>query len=100
MWEIVFGDYDADTTVLAGPSGYSPADRTNAEALLVQLPARLGALTDIATLKTLALVSNNPNGRQDQIFQVAVPELASVAVWAVFTGGIGCVFRRRRSAIE
>ncbi|MGE3638845.1 MAG: hypothetical protein AB7G28_09815 [Pirellulales bacterium] len=96
VWEVVFGDYDAVNTILAGPSGYNATDRSNADALLAQLPARGGTLSDIPTLKSLALVSSNPNGRQDQIFQVAVPELASLSVWSVLACAVGGIFRRRR----
>jgi len=96
VWEVVHGDSNVNTMINGSYWGISAAARALAGTYL----ANLGSLADVAGTTALALVKN---GKQDQLIQVqvaAVPEVASIAVWSLFSGIAGYVFSRRRRAIQ
>ncbi|QDU89353.1 hypothetical protein Pla175_27420 [Pirellulimonas nuda] len=101
VWEIVFGDGNANTALGGTTLDNDATIKSNAQALLDSLVAAgsLAPALDVANLKVLVLTNSEGNGvAQDQLIVVAVPEMASIMTWACLTGVLGVVARRRRAA--
>lgn len=102
LWEIAYGDYVAGAGSPIVGAGAAPASAYYTTAGLVDLANTWlqqlinKELVDNPSLMTIALVRN---GKQDQITQVAVPEVSAIAVWSLFLGSVGFTLHHKKQLV-